>query len=1230
MSEPPASPAHAGVLVQPPTPSHSAPLPSHSPRPADARSTALPAPPRGRRNLDSGVALEEVVKQALTLDTAQGEDARRELEQREEAAVARKSAASSPHSSAEARSAGGNGSTPAGGSSHHPLPQRPSPSSGRGSFGTYSSRSPNSRTSSGSNPHEFHSSRSSFDRRGQGTFTHQQQHALHLSPPSQSGGWSYAPSPTQRTPASDMMYPLPAFYPSSAFYYPPSAGTPAYVAYRPFTSPLPSPHVDFPGAQAALPFAGGFPFSSAPVSQGYAVYQSAPATGAYPIGPVPIPVQAAEGSAMYDDAGNVVKLSTAAEQAQQYPTGGEYQQHHYAAYFHQQQQQVGYAPIPPQMGGPYQPVYFAPPQPPPAPSHPQQQQQQPPAPANVAPAEPPQPLSYPISSATTVPPPPQSDSASTAASTYPVYPIQHRPPAPPQPQPAPPAQPEQPPLASYAFPPPQQQQQQQTLIPPPPPPPLGLAYPPPFSSHPVPPSHLPPPHLSPQSPTSPFAPPPFLSTHSRESSGGLTHLTSASSGSAVSSGPPRVYEPPSTPARGQLAREGLRQAAAAGVGSPDSARGRGEGGLGGQTGLGERRSRERSAPGGPVGGGAGQGMGPQQQQQMRRDLPKPPPHSPHALWVGNVPSDVSHAELWQFFQTRPVPSACGVLPEFGRKDLNLDVTGIESIHLIARSNCAFVNYTSNLHLQHAILVSNGLSLRPGDPRCKAFVCRERKHDDDVKSGVGAQRVGGLHRSYIREQRERMLEGQRALAAAAAGKEGGEGEGGAEVTRRQSVVSSVGSGSTTSSFLSKHFERRYFILKSHDEADLRLSVETGLWATQAHNEPVLQQAYRTSKAVYLIFGANGQGCWFGVAKMAGPISTAGSSTGSRPSISSREGSLMGGASSSSTGGAQPSTLLSAPSQIIHEEGEAATFPERPKNVLYGESERHFATASPSPLIVSPSAAPLRLPHAGGAESAPATLAPRQPGDPNLLPPEASARHHRRESEDVPPEVRAAMSIEADLVAREMADNLHLPEAVVAKRAATFDDAVLLAKEDIGNKVEELEVEKRERRSTLEVEAERRNRRLEGMEDRTEAPRPVGIVAGSAPHAPARQGSATANAAAAWGTPFAVEWIKVNKIPFQRTKIRNSFNGNREVKVSRDGTEVEPAAGEALLATFWEGDPSGVPSLSPTTALGGPPPLAPASIFPLTSAHPPQPAPAPPPLDRAGSSSSPSGMVRPASD
>ena len=48
-------------------------------------------------------------------------------------------------------------------------------------------------------------------------------------------------------------------------------------------------------------------------------------------------------------------------------------------------------------------------------------------------------------------------------------------------------------------------------------------------------------------------------------------------------------------------------------------------------------------------------------------------------------------------------------------------------------------------------------------------------------------------------------------------------------------------------------------------DLDLSVKRGLWATQPHNETVLSQAYRTSQDVYLIFGVNKSGEFFGYAR-----------------------------------------------------------------------------------------------------------------------------------------------------------------------------------------------------------------------------------------------------------------------------------------------------------------------------------------------------------------------------
>lgn len=42
------------------------------------------------------------------------------------------------------------------------------------------------------------------------------------------------------------------------------------------------------------------------------------------------------------------------------------------------------------------------------------------------------------------------------------------------------------------------------------------------------------------------------------------------------------------------------------------------------------------------------------------------------------------------------------------------------------------------------------------------------------------------------------------------------------------------------------------------------------------------------------------------------------------------------------------------------------------------------------------------------------------------------------------------------------------------------------------------------------------------------------------------------------PFQLEWIKVAPLSFFRTRhLRNPWNGDREVKVSRDGTEIEPS-------------------------------------------------------------------------
>lgn len=68
----------------------------------------------------------------------------------------------------------------------------------------------------------------------------------------------------------------------------------------------------------------------------------------------------------------------------------------------------------------------------------------------------------------------------------------------------------------------------------------------------------------------------------------------------------------------------------------------------------------------------------------------------------------------------------------------------------------------------------------------------------------------------------------------------------------------------------------------------------------------------------------------------------------------------------------------------------------------------------------------------------------------------------------------------------------------------------------------------------------------------------------------------SASKAWGKPFKLEWISTTKLPFYRTRgLRNPWNSNREVKIARDGTELETMIGRRLVALFHR-PPSPAPS------------------------------------------------------
>lgn len=236
------------------------------------------------------------------------------------------------------------------------------------------------------------------------------------------------------------------------------------------------------------------------------------------------------------------------------------------------------------------------------------------------------------------------------------------------------------------------------------------------------------------------------------------------------------------------------------------------------------------------------------------------------MWVGNVPSDATHDEVWRYFthmfdQTRQPASSSSIrsgnvglgsqprntivpvgirLPEGNTEGRSPPNEGVTSIFLIQRSNCAFVNYATEAHLRDAISRYNGQQMRPGDPRCPKLVCRVRGKEDDLRAGVGGQRGMGMHTRWIKGQKEKEKD---------KGKEKDESEDEPPATpsdsgepsphtatfssddssRRHASPgrspphhsSSSGSyASTTSSFLQKHFPKRYFILKSLTQVCLR--------------------------------------------------------------------------------------------------------------------------------------------------------------------------------------------------------------------------------------------------------------------------------------------------------------------------------------------------------------------------------------------------------------------------
>ncbi|KAI4736052.1 hypothetical protein E4T50_13449 [Aureobasidium sp. EXF-12298] len=240
-----------------------------------------------------------------------------------------------------------------------------------------------------------------------------------------------------------------------------------------------------------------------------------------------------------------------------------------------------------------------------------------------------------------------------------------------------------------------------------------------------------------------------------------------------------------------------------------------------------------------------------------RGPPRKPRQSGHALWVGNLP---------------PGTTIGALKDHFSREATN----DIESLFLISKSNCAFVNYRTEAACAAAMVrfhdsrfqgVRLVCRLRRGaptsgySPTTPDTLTPESSNETDKSARKGVQRTssgpvivdGSASRSPKKEHQQDGVDGVDGVD----GDDGVDGVDGLDKKVDQSQA---------------RVPEKYFVVKSLTLQDLEASVRNGVWATQSHNEVALNHAYETADNVYLVFSANKSGEYFGYARMASPIAS----------------------------------------------------------------------------------------------------------------------------------------------------------------------------------------------------------------------------------------------------------------------------------------------------------------------------------------------------------------------
>lgn len=233
-----------------------------------------------------------------------------------------------------------------------------------------------------------------------------------------------------------------------------------------------------------------------------------------------------------------------------------------------------------------------------------------------------------------------------------------------------------------------------------------------------------------------------------------------------------------------------------------------------------------------------------------RGPPRKPKQSGHALWVGNLPPAAKVTELKDHFSREAT-------------------TDIESVFLIAKSNCAFVNYSSEASCVAAMN-------RFHDSRFHGvrLVCRLRRGATASTGVAGATAPPDSLSPSLSAEWSASATPENHTTDVANENKGLAQEALLEPTiaRGHSGATTIGEPATAPPALhEKRVPEKYFIVKSLTAQDLEASVRNGTWATQSHNEKALNNAFEQADDVFLIFSANKSGEYFGYARMVSAIS-----------------------------------------------------------------------------------------------------------------------------------------------------------------------------------------------------------------------------------------------------------------------------------------------------------------------------------------------------------------------